>query len=166
MIRIQDILQDERVIRRKHGWEAKAGIGWLFSDYQGDDQDPTLDASFEYAEPFGFKWQFVDTLSYSTVLVDWDFGEANHELKNEAHLDYEISNRIDWTNMWEISYTIVEEGDEDNILRNALETGFRYYLTNTLDAVTTLRFDHRDQGDNEDDDIVTTFYMGIAYTIF
>ncbi|MGE0087743.1 MAG: hypothetical protein AB7S75_25305 [Desulfococcaceae bacterium] len=166
VIRIQDILQDEKVIRREHGWEAKAGLGWLFSDYQGNEHDPVVSASFKYARPYGFKWQFVEEFTYSTVLVDWEFGDANHEFNNRMDLDYEISNKIDWTNMWEIAYTVVEDSEEDDILRNALETGFRFYLTNTIDLLTTLRFDHRDQGDNEDDDIVTTFYMGVAYTIF
>ncbi len=166
VIRIQDILQDENVIRREHGWEAKAGLGWLFSDYQGNEHDPSFGASFKYAEPFGFKWQFVEEFTYTTVLVDWEFGDANHEFKNRMDLDYEISNKIDWINYWEIAYTVIEDSDADDILRNRLETGFRFYLTNTIDAITTLRFDHRDQGDNEDDDIVTTFYMGIAYTIF
>lgn len=164
IIRIQDILTDEGVLRRKHGWEVGVGLEYLISDYSGNEGDPGLSAYAEYARPFGFKWQFIDRLSYSTILVDWEFGDVDNIFSNQAWLTYEITDKIDWTNLWQADVILIS-GDDD-IYKNALETGLRFYLTNTIDAVTTLRFDHIDHGDNEDDDIVTSVYFGLAYTIF
>ncbi|SLM31958.1 conserved exported hypothetical protein [Desulfamplus magnetovallimortis] len=164
IIRIQDILTDENVLRRKHGWEVGAGVDYLISDYAGNEGDPGLSLYAEYARPVGFKWQFIDRISYSTILVDWEFGDMDNTFTNEAWLTYEITDKIDWTNLWELDIILASEGDDT--YKNSLETGLRFYVSNTIDAVTTLGFDHIDKGDNLDDDIVTTFYFGLAYTIF
>jgi hypothetical protein len=164
IIRIQDILIDENVIKREHGWEVGVGIDYLISDYSGNEGDPGLSAYAEYAKPFGFKWQFIDRITYSTVMVDWEFGDVDNIFNNQASLTYEITEKIDWTNLWELDVILANEGDDT--YQNGLETGLRFYLTNTIDAVTTLRFDHFDKGNNDDDDIVTSLFFGIAYTIF
>lgn len=164
VIRIQDILIDENVIKREHGWEVGVGIDYLISDYSGNEGDPGLSAYAEYAKPFGFKWQFIDRFTYSTVMVDWEFGDVDNIFSNQASLTYEITEKIDWTNLWELDVILANEGDDT--YQNGLETGLRFYLTNTIDAVTTLRFDHFDKGSNDDDDIVTSLFFGIAYTIF
>ncbi len=164
IIRIQDILIDENVIKREHGWEVGVGIDYLISDYSGNEGDPGFSAYAEYAKPFGFKWQFIDRITYSTVMVDWEFGDVDNIFNNQASLTYEITEKIDWTNLWELDVILANEGDDT--YQNGLETGLRFYLTNTIDAVTTLRFDHFDKGNNDDDDIVTSLFFGIAYTIF
>ncbi|QTA79515.1 Uncharacterized protein dnl_17860 [Desulfonema limicola] len=166
IIRIQDILTDEPVVRRKHGWEVGAGIDYLISDYAGNEGDPGLSAYFEYAKPFGFKWQFVDRAEYSTLLVDWEFGDASHNLSNRAALDYEMTDNIDWENWFDFKITIATEDDVDDAYRTQLGTAFRYYISNTINARTGLTFDHFDQGDNEDDEVDTRFFFEIIYTIF
>ncbi len=166
IIRIQDILTEERVLRRKHGWEIGAGIDYLISDYSGNEGDPGLSAYFEYAKPFGFKWQLIERLEYSTVLKDWELGDTAHKFTNQLSMTYEITDKIDWVNMWQLDVILETESDVDDTYQNALETGFRYYITNALDAVTTLRFDHIDQGDNENDEVDTTLFFGLVYTIF
>lgn len=166
IIRIQDILTDEGVLRRRHGWEIGAGIDYLISDYSGNDGDPGLSAFFEYAKPFGFKWQLIDRLEYSTILKDWEFGDTAHKFTNQLSMTYEITDKIDWVNMWQLDVILETESDVDDTYQNALETGFRYYLTNALDAVTTLRLDHIDQGDNENDEVDITLFFGLVYTIF
>lgn len=164
IIRIQDILTDENVLRRKHGLEVGMGIDYLISDYAGNEGDPGFSLYAEYAKPFGFKWQFIDRFSYATTLVDWEFGDIDHTFANKAQLNYEITDKIDWTNLWELDIILAQEGDDT--YKNGLETGFRFYISNTIDAITTLSFDHIDHGDNWDDDIVTTLFMGLSYTIF
>lgn len=166
VIRIQDILTDEGVLQRKHGWEAKLGIGYLISDYSGNDSDPVLRGSFEYAKPYGFKWQLIEQFSYATILEDWEFGDTDHNINNRVSLTYEMTEMIDWINVWDLDIILPSDSDEDESYRNALWTELRYYLTNTVDLVTRLQFDHFDHGDNEDDDVATTFFVGVAYTIF
>lgn len=177
VIRVLDILSDEtsslngrrfseRIIRRRHGWEAQAGIGYVLSDRDGDAGDPVLTVSYEYAKPYGLKWQLVNTASYTSILPDWEFGDTNHEFRNVLEVGYEIDESIDWENRWLFGYTFVNEDDDDNILENELSTTLRYYIYNTLNVEATLRFSHFDQGDNDDDDIVTEFFVALNYNIF
>lgn len=166
VIRIQDILTVENVLERKHGWEARAGVGFQIIDYSGNEADPLFRAAFEYAKPFGLQWQFIDTLTYGTILEDWEFGDTDHNFSNLAELNYEITETIDWINKWQFDVTLPSDGDDDESYKNHLETGFNFYITNTLDLNTRLEFDHFDQGDNDNDDVETTFYMGVTYTIF
>ncbi len=166
IIRIQDILTDEPVLRRKHGWEAGVGVDYLISDYAGNDGDPGLSAFFEYAKPYGLKWQFINRLEYSTVLVDWEFGDAAHKIANVMELNYEMTDKIDWENRYELDIILETEGDVDDTYLNILDTGLRYYISNTIDAKTGLTFSHKDQGDNDDDDLETRFYFEILYTLF
>lgn len=166
VIRIQDILTDERVLTRKHGWEATAGLGYLINDFSGNDGDPLFRASFEYTRPYGFKWQLIERVTYATILADWEFGDTDHNFNNTVSLGYEISDMIDWINTWELDIILASDSGKDDTYRNGLQSELRFYITNTIDLITRLRFDHLDAGDNEDDDVVTTLYMGIAYTIF
>ncbi len=165
-VRIQDILTVENVLQRKHGWEARAGLGFQIVDYSGNEADPILRAALEYAKPFGLKWQFVDTLSYATILEDFDFGDTDHNFKNVASLTYEFTEVIDWINRWEFDAILPTDDEEADTYINHLETGLEFYITNTIDLVTRLEFDHYDNGDNSDDDVETTFFMGVTYTIF
>ncbi len=166
VIRIQDILTVENVLERKHGWEVRAGLGFQIVDYSGNEADPLFRAAFEYAKPFGLKWQFIDVLSYGTILDDWDFGDTDHNFSNRASLTYEINEIIDWINLWDFDVILPTDSDEDETYVNHLETGLEFYITNTVDLVTRLEFDHYDQGDNSNDDVETTFFVGVTYTIF
>ncbi len=166
VIRIQDILTVENVLERKHGWEVRAGLGFLITDYSGNEADPLVRATYEYARPFGLKWQFINSLSYATVLEDWDFGDTDHNFNNLMSLTYEVTEMIDWINKWEFDLLIPADSVEDDVYLNGVETRLEFYVTNTVDLVTSLRFDHKDAGTNQDDDVVTTFYVGVTYTIF
>lgn len=166
IIRIQDILTVENVLERRHGWEARAGLGFQIVDYSGNEGDPIFRGALEYAKPFGLQWQFMDTFSYATILEDFDFGDTDHNFSNIASLTYEINETIDWINLWQFDVLLPADSEEDEVYINHLETGLSFYITNTLDLVTRLEFDHFDQGDNPDDDVETTFFVGVTYTIF
>ena len=166
VIRIQDILTVENVQTRKHGWEARAGLGFQIIDYSGNEADPLFRAALEYAKPFGLQWQFMDTVTYATILEDFDFGDTDHNFANIASLTYEINETIDWINIWRFDVIVPSDGDDDETYINHLETGLEFYITNTVDLVTRLEFDHYDHGDNPDDEVETTFFVGVTYTIF
>ncbi|MBF0209720.1 MAG: hypothetical protein HQK64_08490 [Desulfamplus sp.] len=166
IIRIQDILTDERVLKRKHGWEAGVQLDYLISDYSGNDDDPGMGIYYEYAKPYGLKWQFIDRVSYSTVLVDGEFGDAAHKITNSLELNYEMTDKIDWENIWKLDIIWESDSDRDDTYLNLVDTGLRFYISNTVDAKAGLQFTHKDQGDNPDDKIDSKLYFQVIYTIF
>ncbi len=166
IIKIQDILTDEPVLRRKHGWEAGVQVDYLISDYADNDGDPGLGVFFEYAKPYGFKWQFIERLEYATVLIDGKFGDAVHYFTNSIEMNYEMTDKIDWENQWELNVTLDPEPDIDDTYLNAVDTGLRFYISNTIDARSGINLSHRNQGENEDDEVDSRFYFELVYTIF
>jgi len=166
IIRIQDILTDEGVLQRKHGWEAGAQLDYLISDYSGEDGDPGMGLYYEYAKPYGLKWQLIDRVEYSTFLIDGEFGDAAHKVSNSLEMNYEMSDKIDWENSWNLDIILESNSDSDDTYLNMLDTGLRFYLSNTIDAKAGLQFTHKDQGDNPDDKVDSRLYFEMIYTIF
>lgn len=166
IIRIQDILTDEQVLKRKHGWEAGVQLDYLISDYSGEDDDPGMGIYYEYAKPYGLQWQLIDRVGYSTILVDGKFGDAAHKISNALELNYEMTDKIDWENIWKLDITWESESNSDDTYLNMVDTGLRFYLSNTIDAKAGLQLSHKDQGDNPDDKVDSRLYFQMIYTIF
>lgn len=163
VIKMHDVLIDEPISVRKHGWIAKGGIGYVASNYDGSDSDPSLDASFEYALPIGHKFQFIELAKYSTILAS----DTVHNLTNRMSGTYEVSDRIDWVNFWDLNVTLPTEDDAKDIITNALESSFRYHLTNRFDAVLSVKLTQveDDVDDNGNDDLDTAVNMGVSYRL-
>lgn len=166
IIRIQDILTDEGVLQRKHGWETGVQMDYLISDYSGEDGDPGMGLYYEYAKPYGLKWQLIDRVEYSTIIVDGKFGDAAHKISNSFELNYEMSDKIDWENSWNLDIILESDSDTDDTYLNMVDTGLRFYLSNTIDTKAGLQFTHKDQGDNPDDKVDSRLYFEMIYTIF
>lgn len=147
------------VQRRAHGWIARAGVGYSFYDELGfgSDNDPILNASFQYERPIGLAMQLTNRVTYSAIMES----DPTHEIKNELFFAYEITDRIDWVNEWEIATAIRSKEDTDDTVTNEITSGFNYHLTNLLDAFVIARmFD-----DDVSDDIDVRILMGIGYEI-
>ncbi len=52
IVRIDEILNIEKVSNRIHGWKVRGGFGKILSNYDGDSQDPTVDGEFGNLGPF------------------------------------------------------------------------------------------------------------------
>lgn len=165
VIRIQEILDEERFSTRNHGWLVRAGVGYVFSNYlPGTDDSPTLNAAFEYYFPISYKLQFNELFQYSVALDD----DIIHNISNTLSLTYEMTNKIDWENSYILALTLPdEEGLEDQI-SNTFSSGFYYYLTNSLSASATLSLTHLEDNidDNGNDDLETKIFVGLRYRLF
>ena len=165
VIRIEEIIDEERFSTRNHGWLVRGGVGYIFSNYEsGSDEDPTLNAAFEYYFPISYKLQFNEVLQYATVLDD----HVTHNIANTLSLTYEVTNMIDWENSYILSLTLpTESGRKDQIL-NRFSTGFYYYLTNSVSASATLSLTHLEDNidDNGNDDLETSIFLGLRYRLF
>lgn len=161
---IDRVLNDEPIGVRKHGWIARVGTGVVLQDYTGEsDNDPTLDASFEYAVPYGFKGQFVDLLSYSTIFGD----NVDQLVSNRMSYTYELSDRVDWENTWLLDYQITGDDEAEDIITNALASTFRYYLSNRLSAGATVSATQVEDNidDNQNDDLSVATLFDIRYRL-
>ncbi len=163
VIRIQEILVNEPFSPRRYGWTVRGGVGFVLSNYDGSENDPSLDAVFEYALPYTYRMQLIERLSYSTILSD----DVVHQMNNELSVTYEVSDRIDWENRWKLGVTVPSEDDAENIISNNLSSTFRYYISNKVNFNATVSLSHLDDGidDNGNDDLETGLFFGITYRV-
>ncbi len=163
VLKMHDVLFEERVNLRKHGWTVQAGVGFVASDYSGNEGDPSLDLSFEYTLPISYSFQFIELAEYSTILND----NIIHYAHNRMSVTYEISDRIDWENAWDVKITLPTEDGSNDLISHELNSIFRYYLSNRLTADLTLSLsDVEDDVDgNNNDELETAIFMGLTYRL-
>lgn len=162
-IRINRVLKEEKVSIRKHGWLVKGGVGYVLSNYDGSDSNPSIDLGFEYAHPFSVRTQFIETASYSTILGD----DTAHVFDNNMSLSYEVSDRLDWVNGWNYNLLTSDRDGTEDVTTNTAFTSLNYYLANNLDAGLTLRLtDIEDNvANNGNDDTDASLFFGITYRV-
>ncbi|PIE42786.1 MAG: hypothetical protein CSA50_08625 [Gammaproteobacteria bacterium] len=161
-IRIYDVLNKERISTRKYGWLVRAGVGSVISNYDGSDSKPALEVGAEYHYPISNSLQFSNETLLTTVIDD---GEDSLNAQNRMALTYEISDRIDWENGWQLDYSGYE-GARD-ITMNTLISSYRYYLSNELSFDLTGKLTHLDDdiSDNDNDEISKSLTMGVTYRL-
>ncbi len=156
------VLFDEPISVRKHGWLVRGGVGLVVQDYDGNSGDPSLDAEFEYAKPYGYRGQFINVLRYSAILADG----TGHVVSNNMSYSYELSDRIDWVNRWKIQYNKAGDSGNDTV-SNSLSSTFRYYLTNIISVDATVALNHYedDIDGNDNDDVDVSTFLGVRYRL-
>ncbi len=164
IVRINEIIDLEKISGRFHGWQVRGGLGQILSNYDGKSGSTTADAEFDYGYPIGYQSQFRETATLSKIL---DSNEAiDFQFRNNAIYTYELTDRIDWENNWAIGFDKYNKGDD--VVSNSLSTGFRYYLANRLTFDTTLSLTKTD-GTNgnsvETPDWSTKFFTGVRYRL-
>lgn len=162
ILKTHDILVDERITTRKHGWLGRAGVGYVVSDYDGDAGEPALDLGFEYHHPISNQTQFSNVAAISTVLESDNDG---YNVSNNMSLTHEISDRVDWENKWLLNYNKGSSGEEETT--NSLSSSFNYHLSNQLDFTVTGKLEHLDDNmdDNGNDDLDKSLNLGVKYRL-
>jgi len=164
IVRINEIIDLEKISGRFHGWKVRGGLGQILSNYDGKSGSTTADAELDYGLPVGYQSQFRETATVSKIL---DSKEAiDFQFRNTATYTYEIADRIDWENSWTLGFDKYNKGDD--VVSNSFSTGFRYYLANRLTFDTTLSLTKTD-GTNgksvETPDWDTKFFTGVRYRL-
>lgn len=165
VIKTNDVLQNEFISTRKHGWLVRAGIGAVLSNYDGTDGgDPSLDLGAEYHRPLNNRTQLSNVASLSTIYGDDD---AAYQVNNALTLTHELTDKIDWENAWLLDYSKSGDSAVDDVTTNALSSTFRYYLDNQLDLTLTAKASKTDDNiaDNGNDDVDTSLNMGVSYRL-
>lgn len=135
VIKTHDVLTDEVIFPRRHGWKVYAGLGLILSNYDGEDGgDPSLDIGGQYHRPLSNKTQFSNTAELSTIFGGDDTG---YRVTNEMKLTHEISDKIDWENTWLLAHNKAGNDTGTDSTSNELTSVFAYHLNNKLDLEVT-----------------------------
>ena len=163
VLKMNQVLVDERISTRAHGWFLQGGIGYVASDYDGEDGDPTIDVLYQYAKPYGIKTQFIQQFSYSSVFAD----DNDHLFGSVSSLTYEVSDRIDWENGIDLRLTAYGSDTRPNLFIAEAFSTYRYYISNRLSTDLTLALSSvNDKVDaNGNDDIEKSLFFGITYRL-
>jgi len=105
------------------------------------DNDPKLLLEWEYAKPYGYKGQFINTLSYEPVFGD----NTIQVINNQMTYTHEVSDMIDWDNSWRMSYS---DNDVESTTTHVLNTRYSFDLGNSLDYYIGLNLQQTDTDPN------------------
>lgn len=142
-ITMDDVLVDEPISVRKHGWVVRLGAGFQASDLSGiADNDPKLLVEWEYAKPYGYKGQFINSLTYEPVFGD----NTIQVISNEMSYTHEVSDTIDWTNSWRMTFS---DDDTTETTTHVLNTRYAFDLGSSLDYFVGLNLTQSDTDPNE-----------------
>ncbi len=162
IIRIEEILVQDKIFPRYHGWIARAGVGKVVSNYNNQGEDATLEIEFEYGLPVGLKGQFYEHAKYSSLLKD----TSGYKLTNTLQYSYELGELIDWENKWIYDYNKPSDDNIHSVTTNTISSTFSYYLTNKLSFDTTLSFYKVDDGiDNDNEKWEKKLFTGLRYRL-
>jgi len=164
-VKLDDVLFDEPISARRHGWLVRGGAGFQSSDFSGiSDNDPKLLFQLEYAKPYGLRGQLLETATYEPIFGD----NVVQKFTNRLSYSYEISDRIDWINSWELAFQQADDDDKTRFTTNTLTSSFAYHLTNRLDLGLTLAAvdtDDKPNLDQTNDEVDTSAILGLRYRL-
>lgn len=164
-VELDDILFNEPISARRHGWLVRGGAGFQSSDFSGiTDNDPKLLFQLEYAKPYGLRGQLIETATYEPI-----FGDSTvQKVSNRLAYSYEISDRIDWINSWELAFQQADDDDKSRFVTNTLTSSMAYHLTNKLDLGLTVAAVDTDDKPNlvaDNDEVATSAILGLRYRL-
>lgn len=146
LIRIQEVLE-EKTGNRYYGWEARAGVGYVISDFTGESGDPRLSLEFDWARPYSIQLQLTNDAYMYTVLED----DPTYNFGNIFDVYYEVSNRIDWDNNFKIEYNVFSAEDVENTMSMVFSSTYIFYIENQLTFNPNFTYNYFDDGIEETD---------------
>lgn len=164
VLKMEKVLFDEPISVRKHGWVTGIGLGYIASNYDGESDDAAaVDVFAEYAKPYGYRGQFINRTDFSTTLDS----DSSQLLTNNMSYTHEISDMVDWENVWKLSHLKPAEDNQEDVTTNILSTAFRYHLSNRMDTVVSLKLTDVEDNvdDNGNDDLESSLNVGLRYRL-
>ncbi|KJG06580.1 hypothetical protein UB33_08420 [Photobacterium angustum] len=163
-----DVLINERISTRKYGWLVRAGGGAVITNYDGSETKPALEVGAEYHYPINNQTQFSNEAILTAILDD---GNNGFNATNTMSLTYELRDNIDWENAWLLTYAASDKTED--LMTNSLRSTFRYYVSNSISVSVTGGLSKTEDNidydgttnTNRNDDIDTTFHVGLTYRL-
>ncbi len=161
-IKAYDVLNNERISTRKHGWLVRAGIGEVLSDYDGKKNKPAIEVGAEYHRPLSNQTQFSNEAIYTRTKKN---NANSNTFNNNMTLTHELTDVIDWENTWALNYS--KSDHAKSTTTNTLTSAFNYELTNQLDFNITASLSKVDDkiSGNLNDNMDKKLTMGIKYRL-
>lgn len=144
VLRMQEVLERERINERFYGWDISAGVQLeAFTPFKREPRDdPAFSLGVRYSRPISWSAQFNTDIDINTPFTG-SFGRR-YDLAAQTDFIYEISNRINYTlvNLFSLTKNEGEPARHDNIL----STGFTFFIENKINLTTAgvIRRDDRD----------------------
>ena len=166
ILAMRDVLIDEKISVRRHGWKVRAGLAYVGRNFEGIKNKPGLELGAEYHRPINLKTQFSNEATLLSIL---DKDSDSYAFNNDMSLTYEIDDRLDWINTWgiNVNHSAV---DSDNVITNSLTSTLAYEVGNNLDLTVSAGINKstgnnvRTAGDLEDG-TDKKFNFGIRYRL-
>jgi len=166
ILKMDEVISLEKISGRLHGWKVRGGVGEILSNYEGNagSKNTTADIEFSYGLPMGYESQYIENalLSknlYASKPIDFSF-------ENIMSYTYEVTDLLDVESLWGLNYEKYHHGD--NVLKNKLSLGLRYYLENSLTLDTTISMTKRDGSNGgvlASKDWDGDFFVGVRYRL-
>lgn len=137
LLRIEEVLFDERVNERFYGWDARIGVGvevlTPFEDQERSNALSTL--RVRYSRPLGWRSQFGFDGEIGTPLSG-QFGKGLDASLTAEYL-YELTNRVDWTAANVLTASRVEFAADEftTSVSDQIRSGFIFYIENSVNLV-------------------------------
>ena len=148
ILRINEVLFEQRVNERFYGWEATVGTNFqLTAPLKGQAlRNPGAALGLRYAWPFGWKHQISGRLDLSSPFTS-RFGKEYKLTVAEDYI-YEVSNRIDFILRDILTLDIRDRSAftgvgafNKHILRNTLSSTFVFFIENKTNFSVTAQLD-------------------------
>lgn len=159
IIRAYEVLENESISTRKYGWEVRGGAGIVANNFAGESGNPYVNLQANYYKPFSNRTQFSNEAEVSFELDDDD---NSYVFDNDMGLTYELSDRVDWENSWNLNYRNNENSAD--VTTNTLSSAFLYEINNSLDYETRLDLSHVDV-EGEESEFDKGLFMGVKYRL-
>ncbi len=157
VIKLDDVLTQENIETREHGWFARGAFSYVIQDFDGDRGDKGLKLSFKYAKPYGYKGQLIEDVSVVRALDS----EGGTSVDNELSYTYEVSDLVDWKNTWTVSRFKASTGNYET--SNSLVSKFSYEVSNVFKF--NVGIDLEDSGDDYVQGVRGRVTTGVEYRL-
>ncbi len=133
ILAMRDVLIDEKISVRRHGWKVRAGLAYVGRNFEGIKNKPGLELGAEYHRPINIKTQFSNQATLLSIL---DNNIDSYTFNNDMSLTYEVDDRLDWINTWGLNVNH-SAADGDNVITNSLTSTLAYEVGNNLDLTAS-----------------------------
>ncbi|MBI2951500.1 hypothetical protein HYY27_05360 [bacterium] len=168
ILRINEVLFEQRVNERFYGWEASAGVNFQVASPLKTQprRDPGAAIGIRYARPIGWKHQVSGRVDLSSPFTE-QFGKV-YKLSFTEDYIYEVSNRIDFILRDALALDIrarppsVGAGPfNKHLVSNALSAAFIFFVENKTNFSVNAQFDKV-----ESQPLLQSFSATLNYRIF
>jgi hypothetical protein len=146
---ISDVLE-QYISPRYYGYEVNAGLGYdLLPAYKADGRAAFASLSFDYAQPIGFRSQFIGKSNLRLPFTEQRFGKEIHSSLLLLLL-YELNSTIDLLGTYQLSLDRIRSEESGNYgfePTHQLTGTFDYLIVDHLVMSNSLTLNHSSQVD-------------------